>query len=159
MEHYEISKLLNDSTLSKFETKKWVKVKDLSSSQYSVSKNITFKTSMLISNLCDYGNAYITVKGIMSVTSANSANRKNKKLIFKNNAPFTSYITKVNNTFVDNTEVLDIIMPMYNLLDYSGNYTMTSESLWSYYRDEINDDENENDDNRKTKQVNLLSIR
>ena len=83
----------------------------------------------------------------MSVTDTNNATRRNKKLIFKNNAPFRSCITKINNTFVGNAEHLDIFMPMYNMLEYSGNYSMTSGSLQNYYRDEINDDENDNDDN------------
>ena len=55
-------------------------------------------------------------------------------------------MTKINNKFVDNTEGLDIVTRMYNLLDYSDNYSMTSRSLWNYYRDEINHDEIENDD-------------
>ena len=67
MEHYKISKLLNDSTISKFVTKKWVEMNDLSSGQYSVNKNIRFKTSMLRSDLCDYSDAYIVVKGIVHV--------------------------------------------------------------------------------------------
>ena len=70
--------------------------------------------------------------------------KRNKKLTFKNNAPFQSCISKINNTFIDNAEDLDIVMPMYNLLEYSDNYSMTSGSLWNYYRDEINDDANEN---------------
>ena len=61
MEHYKISNLLNDSTLSQFVTKKWIKVNDLSSGQYSVNKNIRFKTSMFRSDLCVYSDAYIVV--------------------------------------------------------------------------------------------------
>ena len=75
MEHYRISKLLNYSTVSKFVTKKWIEVNDLSSSQYSVHKNIRFKTSMLRSDLWDYGDAYIAKKGRKSVTANNVANR------------------------------------------------------------------------------------
>ena len=93
---------------------------------------------MLRSDLCDY--AYIVVKGRITV---------NKKLIFKNQ--------KINNTFIDNAEDLDIVMPMQNLLlEYSDNYSMASGGLWNYYRDEINDDANENNadsnkrDNNKT---------
>ena len=67
MERYKISKLLNYSTLSKFVTKKWVEVNDLSSGQYSINKNIRFKTSMLISDLCDFSDAYIVVKGRINV--------------------------------------------------------------------------------------------
>ena len=74
MEHYKISKLLNDSTVSKFVTKKWVEVNDLSSGQYSVNKNIGFKTSMLISDLCDYSDAYIVVKERISVRGTENAN-------------------------------------------------------------------------------------
>ena len=70
-------------------------------------------------------------------------------LVFKNNAPFKSCISKVNNTFIDNSENLYIVIPMYNFLEYSDNYLMTSGSLWNYYRDEINDDANENDHNNR----------
>ena len=67
---------------------------------------------------------------------------RNKKLTFKNNAPFRSCISKINNTFIDNAGDLDIVMLMYNLLEYSDNYSMTSGRLWNYHRDEINDDTN-----------------
>ena len=96
MEHYKISKLLDDSTVSKFVTKKWVEVNDLSSGQYSINKNIRFKTSMLRSDLCDYSDEYTAVKGIINVTGANANNGRNKKLIFKNNAPFRSCLSKIN---------------------------------------------------------------
>ena len=117
MEHYEIYKLLNDSSVSKFVTKKWVEINDLSSGQYSASKNIRFKTSMLRSYLCDYNDAYIVVKGRISVKGTNDANKRNKKLIVKNNAPFRSCISKINNTFIGNTEDIDIVMSIYNLLE------------------------------------------
>ena len=94
-----------------------------------------------------YSDACIVVKGTITVEGDNDAKTRNWKLIFKNNAPFKSSISKTNNTFVDNAEDLDVVMPMYNLLQYSNNYTMTSGSLWNYYRDEIDDDVNENDDN------------
>ena len=129
MEHYKISKLLNDPTVSKFVTKKWVEVNDLSSGQYSDNKNIRFKTSMLRSNLCDYRDAYIVVKGRISLRGNNNANTRNTKLSFKNNIPFRSCISKINNTFIDNAEDLDIVMKMYNLLEYSDNYSKTSGSL------------------------------
>ena len=72
---------------------------------------------------------------------------RNKKLIFKNNAPFRSCISKINNTFIDNEEDLDTVIPMCNLLDlleYSDNDSMTSENLQNYYRDAVNGDQNEN---------------
>ena len=129
-------------------TKKWVEVNDLSSGQYSVNKSITLKTSMLRSDLCDYSNACIFVKRKVTVEGANDASKRNKKLAFKNNAPFISCISEVNNTLIQNTEHLYIIMAMYNLLEYSENYSMTSGSLWNYYRDETNDDKNETNRSR-----------
>ena len=74
--------------------KKWVEVNDLSSGHYSVHKNIRFKASMSTTNLCDYRDVYIVVKGIITVTGPNNVNRRNRKLIFKNNTPFRSCITK-----------------------------------------------------------------
>ena len=102
---------------------------------------------MLRSDLGDYSFAYTIVKGRVSIRGANDGNRRNKKLTFKNNAPFRSCILKINNTFIDNVEDFDIVMPRYNLLAYCENYSMKLGSFWNYYRDEINDDENENDNN------------
>ena len=135
MEHYKISKLLNDSIVPRFVTKRSIKLNDLSSGQYSVNKNIRFKTSILRSDLCEYSDAYTVVKGMISVTGTNSNNRRNKKPTFKNNASFISRISKINNAFIDNAKDLDIVMPMCNLLEYSNNYYMTSASLWNHYKD------------------------
>ena len=129
MEHHKTSKLLNDSAVSKLVTIKWIEINNLSCGQFSVKKNVRFKTSILRSDLCDYSDAYIVVKGRISVTGNNNANKRNKKLNFKNNALFTSCISKIDNTFVDNAEDFDIVMMMYNLLEYSDNYFMTSGSL------------------------------
>ena len=82
--------------------------------------------------MCDYSDTYIVVKRIISVTDTINANKINKKPAFKNNAPFRSCIPKINNTFIKNAEDFDIVMPMYNLLEYKDNYSMTSESLWNY---------------------------
>ena len=112
MELYKISKLLNDSTVSKVVTKKWIEVNDLSSGQYSANKKIKFKAWMLGSDLCDHSDAYIVVKGRTGVTGTNNANRRNKKRAFKNNTPFRSCILKINNTFVTNAENLDTVMPI-----------------------------------------------
>ena len=101
---------------------------------------------MLWLDLCDCTHACIVVKWRVSVIGTNAANRKNKKITFKNNASFRSCISKINDTFVVNAEDLDIVMPMYNLLEYSDNYSMTSGSWCNCYGDEVNDDENENDD-------------
>ena len=115
----------------------------LSSCQCSVNKNVKFKASMLISDICDYNNTYIVAKGTMTVIDSNGNNRINKKVALKNNAPFISCIAKINNILIDNAEDLDIVMPMYNLLGYSENCSVTSGSCWNCYRDEINDDKNE----------------
>ena len=79
---------------------------------------------MLKSDLCDYSDAYIVVKGTTTVEGNNNAKNRNKKLTFKNNSPFRLSISKINNTFIDNAEDLDVVMPMYNLLEYSDNYSM-----------------------------------
>ena len=75
---------------------------------------------MLTSDLCDYSDQYIVVKGEITVEGNNANNRENKKLAFKNIAPFRLCISKINNTLIDNAGDLDIVMPMYNLLEYNG---------------------------------------
>ena len=129
MEHYKISKLLNGPFVSKFVTKKWTKVNDLSSSQYSANKNIMFQTSMLRSDLWDYSDAYIVVRGRITIEGDNDAKTRTKNLIFNNKAPFRLCISKINKTFVDNAKDIDIVIPMCNLLEYCDNYSMTSGSL------------------------------
>ena len=92
---------------------------------------------MLRWDLFGFSDVHIVVKGMITVTDTNDANY-NKKLALQNNAPFTSCISKINNTLIDNAEDLDIVMPIYNLLEYSKNYRKTTGSLWNYYRDEPN---------------------
>ena len=99
---------------------------------------------MLRSDLCDYNDAYIVVKGAVTIKITNNESKINKKLVFKNKAPFKSCISKINNRFIENAEDLDVVVPMYNLLEYSSSYPITSGNLSNYYTDEINDDENEN---------------
>ena len=122
MEYQKIANLL-DSTLnqtSKFRTKTWVETNDESRRTYSVNKQIFLKRSILISVSCDYSDLYILVKGNISVNNTagagDDANNTNKKAIFKNCAPFTDCISKINNTQIDNPKDIDIVMPMYNLL-------------------------------------------
>ena len=94
---------------------------------------------MLKSSLCDYSDAYILVKGTISVNTTAAAgadaNNTGKKVIFKNCAPFTNCISEINNTQVDNAKDIDIVMPMYNLIEYTDNYAKTSGSLWQYCLD------------------------
>ena len=127
MEHYKTSKLLNDSTLSKFVAKNWMEINDLSSGQYSVNKNIRSAISMLRSDLCGYSNTYIVLKGTIDLlaAAANENNRAKESVAFKNNVPFRSCTSKINTTLRDNAEDLDIVMPIYNLLECSQNYSMT----------------------------------
>ena len=107
---------------------------------------------MLRSDLCDYVDAYILVNGTIRVTAAVSANNirdiKNRKLILKNNAPFVSCITRINGELIEDADDLDIVMPMYNLLEYSKNYRKAIGSLYNYYRDELTNDNNNNFANR-----------
>ena len=94
---------------------------------------------MFKSSLCDYSDAYILVKGTIIVNNTAGAgadaNNTNKKVIFKNCAPFTNCISEINNTQIDNAKDIDIVMPMYNLMEYSDNYVKTSGSLWQYCLD------------------------
>ena len=118
---------------SKFKTKNWVEINDESRGTYNINRKIKFKTAMLKSSLCDYGDAYILVKGTITVnnTAAAFANANNtsKKVIFKNYVPFTDCISEINNTPVDNAENIDVIMPLYNLLEYSPACEKTSGSF------------------------------
>ena len=90
-------------------------------------------------SLCDSGDAYILVKGNITVNNTAgagaAANNDNKKVIFKNCAPFSNCISKINNTDIDNAKYIGIVLPMYNLIEYSDNYSKTSGSLWQYYKD------------------------
>ena len=94
---------------------------------------------MLKSSLCDYSDAYIFVKRTISVNNTAAAgaavNNGDKKVIFKNGAPFTNCISEINNTQVYNAKDIDIVMPMYNLIEYSDNYAKTSGNLWQYCKD------------------------
>ena len=100
---------------------------------------------MLKSNLCDYADAYILVKGTTTINGAGDdvaarrADERNKGVTFKDCAPFTKCISKINDTEIENVQVIDIVMPTYNLIEYRDNYSKTSGSLWEYYKDEPND--------------------
>ena len=100
---------------------------------------LSLKLQCIKSSLCDYSDAYILVKGTISVNNTAAAgaaaNNTNKKVIFKNCAPFTNCITEINNTQIDNAKDIDNVMPMYNLIEYSDNYAKTTESLWQYCKD------------------------
>ena len=141
---------IKNKQLSKFVTREYVKVNSLSNT-YNGNRLIRFKTPMLRSNLCDYSDAYILVQGTITVTAPgvnNDANnirdKRNRPLILKNNAPFASCITRINGESIEDADDLDIVMPMYNLLEYSKNYRKTIGSLYNYYRDELSNDADDN---------------
>ena len=81
----------------------------------------------------------ITITGAGDDAAAGRADKRNKGVTFKNCAPFTKCISRINNTDIDNAHDIDIVMPMYNLIEYSDNYSKTSGSLWQYYKDDPND--------------------
>ena len=129
----------------KFRIKNSVEINDESRGVYNTSSDIRFKTTMLRSSLCDYSDAYILVKGRITITgegdnaAARQADERNKGEIFKNCAPFTKCKSKINNKGIDNAADIDIVLPMYNLMEYSDNYSKTSGSLCQYYKDVLND--------------------
>ena len=135
METQKIVNLLNvsDNENSKLATKKWYVIDSKSKGVYSHKDEIKFLTSSLESSLCDYSDAYILVTGNINVTGGDN----NTKVAFKNCAPFKKCRTEINETFVDDAEHINIAMPMYNLIEYSNNYSDTSGSLWQFKRDEI----------------------
>ena len=141
MEYQKIANLIDDTSNqpSKFRKKKWLEINDESRGAYNVNSQIKFKTTMLKSSLCDYSDAYILVKGTISVnntaTAGAAVNNNIRKVIFKNCSPFTNCIRKINNTQVDKAKEIDVVMPMYNLIEYSNNYTKTTGSLWQYCKD------------------------
>ena len=115
--------------------------------RYKPNKQIRFKTSIVRSDLCDYSDAYIVVKGNIIFTKANGrrvVDIRNRFLAFKNNARFSNCISKINNVLIDNAEDLDIVMPMDNLLECSKNYRKTTGSFWNYYRHEPNNPPDDN---------------
>ena len=141
MEYQKITNLLDNASNqpSKFRTRNWVEINDESRGTYT-SNDIKFKTTMLRSNLCGYADAYILVKGTITVTGnagpepnpdaprtaaqllvARQADERDKGVIFKNCAPFVKCINRINNADIDTAQDIDIEMAMYNLIEYSDN--------------------------------------
>ena len=145
MEYQNIANWLESTSddPSKFRTRNWVEINDESRGNYANS-DIRFKTTMLRSNLCDYADSYILVKGTITITgegdnAAERADERDKGVTFKYCAPFTKRISRINNADTDNAHDIDIVMPMYNLIKYSDHYSKISGSLWQYYTDDPND--------------------
>ena len=104
---------------------------------HNVNKEIRNKTPMLRSDICYFSDAYIVMKGVVTVTEPENV-KWNKSFALKNNAPFINSISKINGVQIDNAEDLDVVMSMYNLLECSKNFRKTTGNLWNYYRDEPN---------------------
>ena len=162
MEYDKINNLLgSESENSKFVTIEYVRFNSLFNT-YDENKSIRFKTPMLRSDLYDYADAYILVNGTITVTSQNNVirDKKDRPLILKNNASFTSCITRINGELIEDADDLDIVMHMYNLLEYSKNYRKTIGSFYNYYRDELSDDpDNTNHDNIKVVNSNAFKYK
>ena len=156
MEYQKLNNLLgvDDAKVQKYNTINWVEITDQSNNVYNEGTAIKFNTPMLRTSLCDFSEAYIILKGRVTVLARATAapnprtaeqNGSNKDFIFKNCAPFTNCITKINQTTIEDVSDIDLVMPMYNLLEYSENYQKTSGSLWQFARDDptanINDSE------------------
>ena len=146
METQKIVNLLNgsDNENSKFATKKWYVIDSESNGTYSHHDPIKFLTKSIESSLCDYSDAYILVTANITATPNNAATQ----VVFKNCASFKDCRTEINDTFVDYANFINGTMPMYNLIEYSDNYSDASGSLWDFKRDEIvNNADVTNDDN------------
>ena len=137
MEYQKIANLIDGNTLnqpSKLRTRNWIEINDESREAYNANSQIKFKTTMLKSSLCDYSDAYILVKRTITVNNTAAqgagANNINKKVIFKNCAPFTNCISEISNTQIDNAKDIDIVMPMYNLIEYSYNYAKKKQEVY-----------------------------
>ena len=130
---------------SKFTTKNWVEINYESKELYSTGCDIKSKTTVLRSSLCDYSDIYILVKVKITMTgegdndAAKRLDERNKGVLFKICAPLTICISRITGSEIDNAQDINIIMPMYNLIEYSDNYLKTSGSLWQYYKDDHND--------------------
>ena len=147
MDNQKIINLLDkiDTDSKHFATKKWYIINDENNTNYGVNKDtgannpdtIKYDTRVLKPNLCDYAKAYILVDGTIRATNAVNAPR----LALKNYAPFTKFNLEINDEHVDTAENLDIVMPMYNLIEYSDNYQDSSATLYQYKRDEPQEDD------------------
>ena len=147
MEYQKIINLLENTPNqpTKFRTKNWAETNNDSRGTYNTNSQVKFKTSMLMSSFCDYNDAYMLVSGTITITGAGNndaakrLDERNKGVIFTNCGSLTDCINEINNTQVDNAKYIDVVMPMYNLIGYSHDYSKTSGSLCQYYGDDPND--------------------
>ena len=133
--------MLDDASnqTSKFRTKNWVEINDESRGTQNVKSQIKFKITMLKTYVIILMHiSLLTIRGAGDDPAPRQGDERDKGVAFKNCAPFTSCISEISDTHIDNCKDIDIVMPLYNLLEYSDNYAKTSGSLWQYYRDEPN---------------------
>ena len=157
METQKIVNLLNGSEndKSKFRTKKWYIIDSESNGNYLQNDEIKFLTRSIESSLWDYFDAYILVTGNITATPNSTVTQ----VVFKGCATFEKGRTEINETFIDEATHINMTMPMYNLIEYSDNYSYTSGSLWQFKRDEIINNENLTNDNNTSSfkyKVNLI---
>ena len=111
---------------------------------YNTNNQTKFKASIIKPTLCDYSDSYDLVSGTITITGAGDddaakrADERDKEVMFKTFPPFTDCISEINNTQVDHAKGIDVVMPMYDLIEYSNNYSKISKILWQYYRNEQN---------------------
>ena len=130
--------------IQNLQQKKWYIIDNESKGNYSHHNPIRFLTNLIESSICDYSDAHILVTGNINVAGGNN----NTKVAFKNSTPFKDCRTEINDTFVDFSDFINIAMSIYNLIEYSDDYSDTSGSLWNFKRDElINNADVTNDDN------------
>ena len=126
---------------TKFWTKNWVEINDDVHGMYKENSQIKFKTSMVKSILCDYSDAYILASGTITIDeegaddNAKMLDKRNKEPICKSFAPFTDWKSEIDNTQIDNKKDIDVVMTMYNIIEYSDNYSKTLGSLRQNFRD------------------------
>ena len=127
MEHQKILNLMNDANNSKFLTREWIIVNYNLKANYDGENETTYNTEVLKSNICDYNDAYILIRGDITVAAAGAT-----QVVFKSCAPLTKSITKIDGTTIDDAEDLDLVIPRYNLMEYSSKDSETTASLWFY---------------------------
>ena len=122
---------MNEASDSKFVARKWNIINDQSNASYDVGNEIIYNTKVFKSNFCDYNDAYILVRPNITIIR-----HQVTKVEFKNCAPFTKCITKIDGTTIDDAEDLDLVMQMQNLIEYCSNYSKATGILWFYSKDQ-----------------------
>ena len=116
---------------TKFRAKNWVEINDNLRKTYNTNTQIEFKNSMLRSRLSDYSDTYVLVSGTIAIAALSGGGGNNNiQVVFRNCTAFTNCISEINNTQIDNPKDIDVVMPVYNLIEYRDNYSKLWGSLW-----------------------------